>query len=92
MATPIMSEAEWVLFFEAGGVPEIFVNVWNCRARIMVCSGSEYKDVTDKLPDGQRLAEEAVEAFGGAINISGWYPPTHEILAAYCHYLEQGGR
>lgn len=46
----------------------------------MILRGDEYVDVTEEIPNGQELAEEAVKVFGGAINISGWYPPTQEIV------------
>jgi hypothetical protein len=66
---------------------EIEVNVWNCEARVVV--KGEIVD-PDKLPMRQaiklvRLAVDSVEAFGGAINISGIYPPSDEL----CSYVEQ---
>lgn len=82
MAKPVCNQLEWIALFETGGTPEVFVNVCNFKARIMVFQDGEYADVTEEIPNGQELAEEAVEAFGGAINISGWYPPTQEIIKA----------
>ena len=79
---PACNQLEWIAFFEAGGTPEVFVNVSNCRARIVVLRDGNYVDVTGEIPNGEKLAEEAVYAFGGAINISGWYPPTKEIIEA----------
>jgi len=81
-AKPIMNQLEWMASHEMGGTPKVFVNVWNCRARIMVEKDGQYEDVTDQIRKGTEMAEEAVYAFGGAINMSGWYPPTDKILKA----------
>jgi hypothetical protein len=66
---------------------EIEVNVWNCEARVVV--KGEIVD-PDKLPMCKamklvRLAVDSVEASGGAINMSGIYPPSNEL----CEYVEQ---
>lgn len=92
MATPVVSQLEWLKLWESGEeLPRVFVNVWNCRAAIMVLDGEEYKDVTDTLENGEELAEEAVYAAGGAVNISGWYPPTVEILESLRKRSSGGG-
>lgn len=66
-----------------------FVNVSGCRASILMLESEDpktgrtkYKDITDLIPNGEQLAADAVEDFGGALNISGWYPPSFEILDA----------
>lgn len=54
------------------------VNVCDCEARIMY----DATDITALIPDGEKLAMEAVKENGGAINISGLYPPNIKILRA----------
>ena len=66
---------------------EVEVNVWNCQARVVV--KGEIVDV-DRLPERQavklvRLAVDSVEASGGAVNMSGIYPPSN----ALCEYVEK---
>jgi len=81
MTKPIMSEAEWTALFISGKLPRIYVNVWDCKASIMIRGEDEkYVDITSLIPDGERLAREAVEAAGGTITTSGWYPPSEEIM------------
>ena len=89
---PVCNQLEWIAFFEAGGTPEVFISVYNCRARIMVLRDGRYVDVTGEIPNGEELAEEAVYDFGGAINISGWYPPTQEIIEALRSRKAQPGK
>jgi len=81
MTKPIMTEPEWVSLFIAGNMPEVYINVWNLKARIKVRRGNQEIDITDDLPDGKRLAIKAVEAAGGAITMSGLYPISDEIAA-----------
>jgi hypothetical protein len=80
----VFSEAEWVALFEAGHMPEVFVNVMDLQARIMVKRpGTEdYVDITGEIENGPELARKAVEEAGGQITWSGWYPPNDEILRA----------
>ena len=80
MRKSVMNQVEWIALFESGYMPEVFVNVSNCKARILALKGGEYVDVTEEIADGERLAEEAVYDFGSGINISGWYPPTRRLL------------
>ncbi len=95
---PVCNQLEWIAFFEAGGTPEVFVNVYNCQARIMVLRDGKYVDVTEEIPNGQRLAEEAVEAFGGAINTpAGIRPrrrlsrPLEERKVVEANHSQEGG-
>lgn len=77
MGRPLFDQAQWILYNEAiEGLPLVFVNVSNMRARIVVNG----EDVTDRIHDGEQLAEDAAWSFGGAVNISGIYPPTEEIM------------
>lgn len=81
MTKPIMSEAEWTALLMSGEFPRIFVNVWDCKANIMIRKeDGKYVNITPLIPDGERLAREAVEAAGGTITTSGWYPPSDEIM------------
>jgi len=84
----VFSEAEWVAIWDNGDLPEIIINVWNCQASIMILKPPytgeimEYEDITEEIPNGKSLAVEAVEAAGGAINMSGYYPPSQKIISA----------
>lgn len=80
----MFSEAQWVAMFEAGLMPEVFVNVWNLRAGIMLRKPGteEYVDVTAEIENGRELAIKAVEEAGGWLSRSGWYPPSDEITQA----------
>jgi hypothetical protein len=82
MAKPIMNEADWVALFVAGGWPDLYVDVQNLRARILCERSGKCFDITAEIPDGQKLAIEAVEAFGGSLSRSGMYPPSEEIIEA----------
>ena len=77
---PTFDKEGWRALFESGRLPDVYVDVWNCTARILLREGDKYRDVTDLIPNGKALAERAVRAFGGALNISGWYPPTNTII------------
>jgi hypothetical protein len=77
-----MNEVEWVAFFVAGGWPDLYVDVQNLRASILSERSGKCVDITADIPDGEKLAIEAVEAFGGSITRSGMYPPTEEIIEA----------
>lgn len=78
MATPLYDQAQWIVVCEGIGLPPVYISVWNMQARV-ICNG---RDVTDMIPSGKDKAIDAVEAFGGGINTSGIYPPTHEIIEA----------
>jgi|GEM_PF-1833358 len=78
MTKPIMSEPEWAALFMSGGFPDVYINVWNLKAKIM----ANGQDITDLIPNGKKLAFDAVQAAGGTITMSGWYPPSEEILSA----------
>lgn len=84
----ILNDIEWIAIFESGHDPEIFVNVSNFQARIIIhvqekdSEEGKYIDITNHLPKGQRLAEKAVKEGGGSVYRSGWYPPTVEIMEA----------
>lgn len=83
MAVPIYDQAQWIVVCEGIGLPPVYISVWNMQAQI-ICNG---EDVTKKIPGGEDMAIDAVEAFGGAINMSGIYPPTQEIM----NILMEGG-
>jgi len=78
MPKSIMNESQWAALFMAGEFPDIYIHVWNLRARI-IANG---RDITDMIPDGQRLGIEGVGAAGGTITMSGYYPPSDEIIRA----------
>jgi hypothetical protein len=67
---------------------DVQISVWNCYPTVLYKRAviEEAWPLTeaekDKLYD---LAVESVEAAGGAINWSGWYPPNE----ALCRYVEQ---
>lgn len=82
MSKSIYNQVEWIALFESGGMPDIYVNVSNFQARIFIRDGKEYIDITDDIPNGEKLAIDAVKKAGGGINISGWYPPTDRIIKA----------
>jgi hypothetical protein len=63
-------------------MPTLWVDVANFAARIRIERDGKYVDVTDEIENGGALAEDAVYSAGGGLNISGWYPPTKEILEA----------
>jgi hypothetical protein len=86
MTKPIMSEAEWAALFMSGSFPDVYINVWNLRARIM----ANGQDITELIPNGKKLALDAVQAAGGTITMSGWYPPSEEILLAIEELREKG--
>ena len=75
-AVPLYNAAEWVALFEKGnGMPELYVNVQSFRAEIIY----RKKNITEDIPNGESLAEEAVDLSGGTISRSGVYPPTNVI-------------
>jgi len=83
-----IGQAEWAAMWKMGH-PRVFVNVSGCRASILMLESEDastgrtkYKDITDLIPNGEQLAADAVEDFGGVLNMSGWYPPSIEILDA----------
>ncbi len=90
----IFSEAEWVAMFEAGFMPEVFVNVCNLRAGIMLRKPGtgEYIDITSEIENGRELAEKAVEEAGGWLSMSGWYPPSDKIMKAIKKKTRQANR
>lgn len=75
------------MIHKGGNRPRIYIDVWNLHARILVLKQNQYIDVTDRIPNGEKLAEQAAWDFGGAINMSGWYPPTFYIYEM-CEKLE----
>lgn len=80
------SQEKWIDYFETiGGVPDVYVTVWDCTAKIMAGG----VDITDILPHGGDMAIQAVKKAGGAINISGMYPPTNRILLWLKKYAEK---
>jgi len=80
MAKPIMNQIQWCAF---EGKLILWVDVAGCRVRIMHrLNNGSVEDITDKIPDGKKMAVEAMEAFGGAANVSEVYPPTYEIIGA----------
>lgn len=52
--------------------PRLVVNVWNCQAALAVCDGKGLRTLAQQPP--REMLIRAVEAAGGAINISGIYP------------------
>jgi len=67
---------------------EISISVWNCYPTVLY-HGKDVEEIwplteseKEKLYD---LAVESVEQAGGALNISGWYPPSE----ALCEYVAQ---
>ena len=86
-ATPLYDQLSWFLAFQEDEPPLVFVNVAGFQARILVRRGQQYADVTDQVPNGRRLARQAVHAFGGVLSQSGWYPPTDRLMVA----LKQNG-
>jgi len=74
------------------------VSVWNCRANLTAWKmdeDGEDKPVFWKAPgrvreELQKLAEEAVEEAGGALNISGTYGPSEALEKAIARALESG--
>lgn len=71
----------------------MLIDVWDCGIRGLADlrrdeRGYErpvYLDDCDALlanPEVREAAIEAVEAQGGALNMSGWYPATAALLAA----------
>ena len=74
-AKPLYSEPEWIAL-NIQQLPDLYVNVMSFVATI------RYKgqDITSLIPNGEELAREAVYLAGGALNISGIYPPTDVIL------------
>jgi hypothetical protein len=69
---------------------DVQISVWNCSPTVYY----KDKDVEEwplTEPEKDRLydlAVESVEQAGGAINISGWYPP-NEALCKYIAELKQ---
>jgi hypothetical protein len=86
MTKPIMGEPEWAALFIGGDFPDVYVNVWDLRARIM----ANGQDITELIPNGKKLALDAVQAAGGTITMSGWYPPSEEILSAIEELRKKG--
>jgi len=66
--------------FESGRLPDVYIDVSNCSARILLREGDKYKDVTELIPNGKVIAERAVKAFGGTLTIPGRYPATNAII------------
>lgn len=73
-----MRISKWLELFQKGEKVCVFVGCG--RAMIMLdVGGNRYRNITKDIPNGRKLAKKAVEACGGEF-ISGWYPPTREIL------------
>jgi len=92
-----ITQSEWAAIWKMCH-PRIFVNVSGCRASILMLESKDastgrtkYKDITDLIPNGEQLAADAVEDFGGVLNMSGWYPPSIEILDAIEKLDEERG-
>ncbi|ORX22465.1 hypothetical protein BVF91_11535 [Thermoanaerobacterium sp. PSU-2] len=72
---PLYTVAQWVAINQQG-LPELYVNVMDFKATIRY----KGKDITKEIPNGSKLATDAVIVAGGSISISGIYPPTDVIL------------
>jgi len=83
---PIMSETDWAVLFMGGAFPDIYIKVWDLKIKIVVGG----MDITQLIPDGQKLDFDAVHAAGRAITISGYYPPSKEILLAIEELRKKG--
>ncbi|MCS7124699.1 MAG: hypothetical protein NZ932_04710 [Candidatus Bathyarchaeota archaeon] len=71
---------------------EVSVSVWNMQATVLLNKKAiDYDRLPKKQADKlERLAVESVEKTGGAINMSGIYPPT-EGLCKYIEWLKRRG-
>ena len=69
-----------------------FVNVWNCRASLQVMlqreDGSARSEVIETKIVTDNDLYNAIDATGGAINISGHYPASEKILTKLRKKLE----
>ncbi len=79
---PLYNVAEWIAINQ-NGIPELYVNVMDFKATIRY----KGKDITKEIPNGSKLATDAVIASGGSISISGIYPPT-DVIAEEVQKLE----
>lgn len=63
-----------------------YIDVWNCQARLMLMElderGSGKAEVVEQDVISEDDMIEAIEAHGGAINISGYYPISDAIRTA----------
>lgn len=63
------------------------VNVWNCRASLVATTRDRRRDYRlryaseDLEREAEELARKSVDEQGGAINISGLYSPSEELVA-----------
>jgi hypothetical protein len=89
MAKPIMDEWDWIRCGVAGWRPDTFVSIHKLQYRIMTWKSSEYIDITADIPDGEKLAKEAVEAFGASDAEFALCPPTEEIVEAVRRLLKK---
>lgn len=58
--------------------PRLVISVWNCQVRLMICNGVNMQPAPRQPP--HRMLERALWKAGGAINISGLYPLSPEVL------------
>ena len=68
---------KWKKSLPPVGAVHPYIDVWNCRARVMVevheGLGRSRTEVLEDAPFKEEELRTMVEAQGGAINISGWY-------------------
>lgn len=69
-----------------GHPPRLVIYVWNCQARLEICDGVKLCPAPKQPPPW--MMEEALHQAGGAINLSGFYPPSPEILQWAEEHLE----
>lgn len=64
---------------------EVIVDVWNCRAAVAryvaVVGGGISSQLADNWEDLEPTAVDAIEDFGGAVNVSGHYPCPADLAA-----------
>jgi len=57
--------------------PNLVIKVWNCRAVLSVCNGTEIVPAKKQPP--HKMLRRAIDMAGGAINLSGYYPVSLKI-------------
>jgi len=64
------------------------IKVWNCRAaisrRVDLANGGWTYEAAENWEDLEAAAIEAIEAAGGAVNMSGLYPCPPELAERAC--------
>lgn len=71
------------------------VSVWNCRATIFYRNDAgasvDYKVLDQKLDEQlEQLANDSVYDAGGAINMSGIYPPNADLIRTFREGIAEG--